>query len=53
MSPQRITLFVNQSTVKRARGQAVEEGVSLSKLMEIALEQYLPKVVKVTVVGAK
>ena len=41
---QRVTLFVTPSIVKHAKAQAVIEGLSLTKLVEKALINYLPKV---------
>lgn len=39
----RLTLFINPSIVKHARAQAVVEEITLTKLVEKALIQYLPK----------
>lgn len=40
---QRITLFINPSISKQAKAQAIIEDVTLTKLVEKALIQYLPK----------
>jgi len=40
---QRITLFVNPSIAKHARAQAVVEDLTLTKLVEKALIEYLPQ----------
>jgi hypothetical protein len=40
---QRITLFLNTSIAKHARAQAVVEETTLTKLVEKALIDYLPK----------
>ena len=40
---QRVTLFINPSIAKQARGQAVVEELSLTSLVEKALIKYLPK----------
>lgn len=51
---QRVTLFLNPEIVKQAKAQALNEGdISLSKLVEKALERYLPKEVVVTIVEQK
>lgn len=39
----RITLFIHPSIIKQARAQAVVEELTLTKLVEKALIQYLPK----------
>ena len=39
---QRITLFMNPSITKHARAQAVVEDLTLTKLVEKALIEYLP-----------
>ena len=39
---QRLTLFINPSILKHARAQAVVEDLSLTKLVEKALINYLP-----------
>jgi predicted HicB family RNase H-like nuclease len=50
---QRITLFINPSISKHARAQAVVEELSLTKLVEKALLNYLPKetVIKKALIG--
>lgn len=40
---QRITLFLNPSISKQARGQAVVEDLTLTGLVEKALIEYLPQ----------
>lgn len=40
---QRITLFVKPSVVKHARAQAVIEDLTLTGIVEKALNAYLPK----------
>jgi hypothetical protein len=40
---QRITLFINPSISKQAKAQAIIEDLTLTKLVEKALIQYLPK----------
>ena len=40
---QRITLFLNPSISKHARAQAVCEDLTLTKLVEKALIEYLPQ----------
>lgn len=40
----RITLFINPLLAKQARAQAVVEDLTLTKLVEMALISYLPKV---------
>ena len=40
---QRVTLFLNPSTTKHARAQAVVEEITLTNLVEKALTDYLPK----------
>jgi hypothetical protein len=40
---QRITLFLNPSITKHARAQAVVEDLTLTKLVEKALIEYLPQ----------
>lgn len=40
---QRVTLFLNPKIVKHARAQAIVEGLTLTKLFEKALLNYLPK----------
>jgi len=40
---QRITLFLNPSLTKHARAQAVLEDLSLTALVEKALNDYLPE----------
>lgn len=39
----RLTIFMHPSLVKQARAQAVVEEITLTKLVEKALIQYLPK----------
>lgn len=41
---QRTTLFLNSAIAKQARAQAVVEDITLTKLVEKALINYLPKV---------
>ena len=40
---QRLTLFINPAISKQARAQAVVEELSLTRLVEKALINYLPK----------
>ena len=40
---QRITLFINPNISKQAKAQAIIEDITLTKLVEKALIQYLPK----------
>lgn len=40
---QRVTLFINPSLAKHAKAQAVVEEVSMTRLIEKALTNYLPK----------
>ena len=40
---QRITLFMNPSVAKHARAQAVVEDLTLTKIIEKALINYLPE----------
>ncbi len=40
---QRVTLFIKPEIVKHARAQAIVDGTSLTKLVEKALINYLPK----------
>lgn len=40
---QRVTLFINPDLLKHARAQAVVEEITLTKLVEKALIDYLPK----------
>jgi hypothetical protein len=40
---QRITLFLNPSTIKQTRAQAVVEDLTLTELVEKALIEYLPQ----------
>jgi len=40
---QRITLFINPSIIKHARAQAVVEDLTLTKIVEKALINYLPE----------
>ena len=46
---QRITLFLDPTLVKKAKGQAVQEEITLTQLVEKALKKYLPLEVKVTI----
>lgn len=41
---QRITLFIHPAIAKQARAQAVIEDLTLTKLVENALNRYLPKI---------
>lgn len=41
---QRVTLFLNPSLAKHAKAQAVIEEMTLTELVEKALNKYLPKV---------
>lgn len=41
---QRVTLFLKPAITKQARAQAIIEDITLTKLIERALIQYLPKV---------
>ncbi len=43
IKPQRITLFINPSLSKQAKAQAVVEDITLTKLVEKAMIEYLPK----------
>jgi len=45
----RVTLFLKPSTIKKARAQAIEEETTLSGLAEKALDEYLPRIVRVTI----
>ncbi len=45
----RVTFFLKPSTIKKARGQAIEEETTLSELAEKALDRYLPREVRVTI----
>lgn len=47
---QRVTLFLKPDIVKKARAQAIEEETTLSKLVEKALDKYLPQVVTIKVI---
>lgn len=40
---QRVTLFLNPNLLKHAKAQAVVDDLSLSDLIEKALNKYLPK----------
>jgi hypothetical protein len=40
---QRITLFINPSVLKQAKAQAIIEDLTLTRFVEKALIQYLPK----------
>ena len=40
---QRVTLFLKPAITKQARAQAIIEDITLTKLIERALIQYLPK----------
>ncbi|MBP7859564.1 hypothetical protein KA001_01215 [Patescibacteria group bacterium] len=40
---QRLTLFLKPALIKHARAEAVVEDTTLTKLIEKALIQYLPK----------
>jgi hypothetical protein len=40
---QRVTLFLNPNLLKHAKAQAVIEEMSLTTLVEMALDKYLPK----------
>ncbi len=40
---QRVTLFLKPAITKHARAQAIIEDITLTKLIERALIQYLPK----------
>ena len=40
---QRVTLFLKPAITKQARAQAIIEEITLTKLIERALIQYLPK----------
>jgi hypothetical protein len=40
---QRITLFINPSISKQAKAQAIIEDMTLTRLVEKALIEYLPK----------
>ena len=42
-SKQRLTLFIDPAVAKHAKAQAVVEELSLTKLVEKALNNYLPK----------
>lgn len=41
---QRITLFIRPDIAKQARAQAVIEDLTLTRLVENALNKYLPKI---------
>ena len=41
---QRLTLFLNPGLIKHAKAQAVVEEMSLTSLIEKALNNYLPKI---------
>jgi hypothetical protein len=43
----RTTLDIDQGLIKLAKAQAINEGVNLTKIIEKALRNYLPKEVKV------
>jgi hypothetical protein len=40
---QRVTVFLNPDVLKHAKAQAVIEEMSLTALVEVALDKYLPK----------
>jgi predicted HicB family RNase H-like nuclease len=42
-SKQRVTIFIDPSVAKQAKAQAIDEGLSLTNLVEKALTKYLPK----------
>lgn len=47
-SKQRVTVFLEPALIKKAKGQAIQEEITLTQLVEKALEKYLPIEVKVT-----
>jgi len=40
---QRVTIFINPKLLKQAKAQAIADDLSLTALVERALERYLPK----------
>lgn len=50
---QRVNLFLTPGLVQKAKGQALNKGVSFSQIVDEALEAYLPPVITISEEGDK
>lgn len=53
MTKQRVTLFLAPGLIKKAKAQALNEGISLSDFTQKAWGKVLPRIVKVTIKKGK